>query len=320
MTLYPRNIVLLVIAAVLGAITFFGGESGPVARSVAPLVPEFDAESARVVRIMGPGGEAITTLERSSADAPWTLRERYGAPALGRRVAGLLTDVGALTDLDLVGEGAERFDEYGLTDERAHRIRVETDDGTVGAGGVDLYLSSAGEGAAFVRRATDDRIVRAPRFPRFGLERFDPRLWLETGSIVPLGARQIAGVRATGSALSSPFVARHPRGDFTVFEDALERRLPGQAANAYFELLGTLFPLDALRPLDEAEQPSDDVPLDLEVTPSIGEPFRVVFTSLGQVGEDEPGIGFHEGGRVVYSFDPEQLRRVVKAIEDLRPR
>ena len=321
MTLYPRNIVLLIVAGVLAAITLFGDGAGQKARSVAPLIPDFDAESVRTIRILEPGGGPITTLERASANAPWTLRERYGAPALERRVAALLTDIGALTDLDLVGEGADRFGEYGLTEERAHRIVVETSSKGDGAGGVDLFVASAGDGAAFVRREGDERVVRAPRFPRFGLVRLDPRLWLETQSIVPLGARQIAGVRATGTALSEPLVVRHPKGDFTVFEDALERELPGAEANAYFELLGTLFPIDAIGPLNEGTDSGDEAPLELEVTPAIGEPFRVLFTSLGVASEDGPeelGKGYRVGGKVVYSFDSEQLRIVVGAIEALR--
>lgn len=356
MILFPRNIALAVCAALLGAVVFMGGTGTTESRAIEPVVRDFDASRVRSIVVSGldaEGNHVVSTLSRKSIGEPWTIGERFGAPAIERRIDGLLADIGAMTNLDVVSEDAKGAGKYGLTEKDALRIVLSAEASAEPAAGspadsptgssagnarsaqpiVDLLVATAGKGAAFVRKAGETRVVRVPRFPRFGLTRIAPRDWLDARSIVPLTAREIIRVDVSGMAVPAPFTVMHPRGDLSRFEDADGRVLPDAESQAFFELLGTLFPLDVVAALDAAEMAAlenggatDEIaefearPLVLKVTPAIGSSFQVIFESVGRTGGESPerGIAFRSNARTKASIDAAQIERLLKDVEKLR--
>jgi hypothetical protein len=212
----PRNWLLTVVFAGLLAFWLLGQGGGAVEeRAVRPLFDAFQGNRAQLVVLERPDAAAVQTdgVERSTlvlqpggeggsseedSRAQWVLEELFGAKAFSDRVERLLSRIGSMTTLDLVSADRERHQEYGLTEDRALRVRVSTTSEMGADPMVDLLLAPAPERAAWVRKSGENEVWRIARFfPPSPA----PRAWFDDSSLMPLGDRAIRSIRAKGSAL-----------------------------------------------------------------------------------------------------------------------
>lgn len=271
----PRNWLLIVVFTGLLAFWLLGQGGGAVEeRAVRPLFDAFQGNRAQLVVLERPDAAAVQTdgVERAtlalrpsgeeSSKTQWVLEELFGAKAFSDRVERLLSRIGSMTTLDLVSADPERHREYGLTEDRALRVRVSTTPEMGAEPMVDLLLAPAPERAAWVRKSGENEVWRIARFfPPSPA----PRAWFDDSSLMPLGDRAIRSIRARGSALPKEVAIRVVPGGERFADEAgvgwdvprvldLQRRLQ------------TLFPINVTA-AKAAGEPLDPV----DATGSVGE-------------------------------------------------
>ncbi len=207
----PRNWCLLAIFAGLFGFWLSGDGAGVVEeREVRPLFDVFDADRVQRVVLERPDAAAVETggVERTSLvllpaaegrkQAAWTLEELFGAAAFRDRVERLLSRIGSMTTLDLVSADPERHEEYGLTEDRALRVRASVNETMGDSPMVDLLLAPAPDRGAWVRKFGESEVWR---IARFNPPSPAPRAWFDDSSLMPLGDRAIESIRASGAAV-----------------------------------------------------------------------------------------------------------------------
>ena len=103
MIVLRRNIVLGSIAAGLAGALVLLEPPRAVEREVRPLLPLIDVDAVTRLGITAPGGETATNLERIEGGEGFEVLEKHRAAARGTEVSVLLSELAAMTDLDVVG-------------------------------------------------------------------------------------------------------------------------------------------------------------------------------------------------------------------------
>ena len=228
----PRNWLLLALFGGLFGLWLTGDGAGVVEeRAVRPLYDAFNTRSARNVVLeradaaaVATGGveRASLTLEPSpdaSGKGNWVIEELFGAKAFRDRVERLLSRIGSMTTLELVSADPARHDEYGLTAERALRVRVSADAEVGESSIVDLLLAPAPERGAWVRKFGESEVWRIARFSPPSPA---PLAWFDDSSLMPLSDRGIRSIGATGTALPKAVEVRFvPGGERFVDESGV---------------------------------------------------------------------------------------------------
>lgn len=273
-----RNVLLALVAGGLGAAHLVLEPARPTEREIQPLLPELEVGEVDRIVLAGPGGEPRATLARDADEGAYFVEEAFGARAQAQRVSALLAEIGAMTDLDVVGAGPDAAGEFGLTDDEATRIEL------FAAGTPLAVLRSvpAEGGAAFVAVEGSERVVRVPRFRSPDP---DPRRWFDTREVLPIIGREIREVRAEGTALSAPVVVRARRGDVAAHVDENGEPLDDRTVS---ELVQRMALATALDVVDVGEGIADPV-LTLSVASFTGKEFQVTFgRSATTTGEAAP--------------------------------
>lgn len=295
MTIFPRNLALLALVLVLGALTFFAGREGAVAqRQVLPLLSGFDATAVQELTIerdlitaSGGGGETLrATLRRAPGDGPgdgsgrWIVDELEGASARSRDVDALLLRIGEMNDQDVLTEDPARLSQYGFGEGRATRILLVDAGGAVER--IDVARGDGPGDPAFVRVGEGSRVVRVARF-RIPSAR--PSAWLDRSPLVAMSPLDVQEMRFTGTALEKPLVATAPRGTMGEFEDADGNALDRALVRRLIDEELRLVPLGVAGRRDGA---AGEPALRIEVVPRVGEPVAWELLSLGDPGASPP--------------------------------
>lgn len=306
MKLLPRNLVLGVLVAALAVAHLTLEPARATRRDVLPLLPAFDATSLGSVRIVGAAG--TTTLVRDGTDGSFVVQEKFGAPAREGQVVALLAALAAMTDLDVVGEGADARSRRDLDGAEATTVELVARDGSA-----TVVRAVPGEGgAAFVAVDGDPRVVRVPRFRPPSA---DPRTWFESYLLVPNARRNLAELRIRGGGLAEEVVVRARRGDLTAYEDETGAPLDDGAVDELVRTLRSVTALDVVaRPAEGAAEQ-----LGLDVAALDGTKFHITVTDLGGAAPDagdggiRPGIAFRSDMEFGVEVSPEWIARLLVA-------
>ncbi|MFT7167338.1 MAG: hypothetical protein ACI80K_000457 [Paracoccaceae bacterium] len=291
-----RNWMLLIVLGVMVGYWVTGDGGGSIRqRSVEPLVEGFSASKVRSVLLERPDAAAVATAgiarttltlrlateavgTAAETDA-WTIGELFGAAAFTDRVDRLLSRIGSMTTLDLVTADSSTHAEYGLTNERALRVRISSEDTVGETPMVDLLLAPAPDRGTYVRLHGDSNVWRVaqmtPPSP-------SPRAWFDDSSLMPWADLAISGVRASGSALESEALIRSIAGGQERFTNASSEALSSQLVLDFFKRMRTLFPVDVIEGKAEGAILDPSPWLRLEIMNVVGgKKFRIEFREPG---------------------------------------
>ncbi|MEE2939792.1 MAG: DUF4340 domain-containing protein [Planctomycetota bacterium] len=303
MIVLRRNIVLGLVAAGLAAAHVLFQPPRAVERAVRPLLPLLDVDAVTRLEIAAPGGEPSTTLERSAGGEDFEVLEKQRAQARGAEVSALLSELAAMTDLDVVGLGANAAADFGLDDAGATRLEL---DGPLGTAAT-LRVAAAEGGAAFVHLEGEERVVRVPRFR---VPPADPRAWFDSYVLVPIAGRELREVRVEGGGLPAPVMVRARAGDVAAYEDRDGRALDDRLVS---ELLQRLRVATAL---DVVPRPSDETPavLTLGLDSYDGTSLEVRITDLGSADGAAPraGVAYRSDLGYAVEVSPAWLEQVLE--------
>ena len=302
MIVLRRNVVLGLMAAGLAAAHVLLEPPEAVEREVQPLLPLIDVDSVAQLRITAPGGEPATTLERTEGGG-YEVLEKHRAAARGAEISVLLSELAAMTDLDVVGLGAGAAADFGLDDAGATRLELDGPPGTAAS----LRVAAAEGGAAFVHLEGEERVVRVPRFR---VPAGDPRAWFDSYVLVPIAGRELREVRIEGGGLLAPVTVRARAGDVGSYEDGGGQPLDDRLVS---ELLQRLRVATAL---DVVVRPSEETPaaLTLGLDSYDGTSLEVRVTDLGSVDGAGPraGVAYRTDLGYAVEVSPAWLEQVLE--------
>ena len=162
MIVLRRNIVLGLVAASLVAAHVLLEPPQAVEREVRPLLPLIDVDAVTRLEISAPGGELAHV---PPADRGATSRcSRSSARGRGAEISVLLSELAAMTDLDVVGLGAGAAADFGLDDEGATRIGLDGPPGT--AATLRVAAAEAAPRSCTWRARSGSSVSRASGSPR----------------------------------------------------------------------------------------------------------------------------------------------------------
>ncbi|MEC8513179.1 MAG: DUF4340 domain-containing protein [Planctomycetota bacterium] len=303
MIVLRRNIVLGSIAAGLAGALVLLEPPRAVEREVRPLLPLIDVDAVTRLGITAPGGETATNLERIEGGEGFEVLEKHRAAARGTEVSVLLSELAAMTDLDVVGLGAGAAADFGLDDAGATRLDLDGPPGTAAT----LRVAAAEGGAVFVHLEGEDRVVRVPRFR---VPPADPKAWFDSYVLVPIAGRELREVRVEGGGLPAPVTVRARAGDVGAYEDgdgqALDERLVS-------ELLQRLRLATAL---DVVARPPEETPavLTLGLDSYDGTSLEVRVTDLGSADGAAPraGVAYRSDLGYAVEVSPAWIQQVLE--------
>ena len=302
MIVLRRNVVLGLLVAGLAAAHVLLEPPKAVEREVRPLLPLIDVDAVAQLRITAPGGEPATTLERFEGGG-YEVLEKHRAAARGAEVSVLLSELAAMTDLDVVGLGAGAAADFGLDDEGATRLELDGPPGTAAS----LRVAAAEGGAAFVHLEGEERVVRVPRFR---VPPADPRAWFDSYVLVPIAGRELREVRIEGGGLPAPVTVRARAGDVGSYEDGGGEPLDDRLVS---ELLQRLRVATAL---DVVVRPPEETPaaLTLRLDSYDGTSLEVRVTDLGSVdgAARRAGVAYRTDLGYAVEVSPAWLEQVVE--------
>ena len=303
MIVLRRNIVLGLVAASLVAAHVLLEPPQAVEREVRPLLPLLDVDAVTRLEISAPGGELVTSLQRIEGGEEFEVLEKQRAQARGAEISVLLSELAAMTDLDVVGLGAGAAADFGLDDEGATRIGLDGPPGTAAT----LRVAAAEGGAAFVHLAGEERVVRVPRFR---VPPADPKAWFDSYVLVPIAGRELREVRIEGGGLAAPVLVRARAGDVGAYEDRDGQALDDRLVS---ELLQRLRVATAL---DVVPRPPEETPalLTLDLESYDGTSLEVRVTDLGSAEASAPraGVAYRSDLGYAVEVSPAWLEQVLE--------
>lgn len=297
-----RNVVLGLVTIGLAAAHVLLQPPKAVQREVLPLMPELAVDAVTGLRLAAPGGEVVTTIKRDAESGTYTVLEKEGADARGQEVYVLLTELAAMTDLDVVATGPDAAADFGLDDAGSTRIELEGPPGTAAV----LRAVAAEGGAAFVHLEGSDRVVRVPRFR---VPTAEPRGWFDSYVLVPVSGRELREISLEGGGLASPVLVRARRGDVGAYEDGDGQPLNERLVSELVQRLRVATALDVVpRPAEGAE-----TALTLGISSYDGTSFQVVVTDMGSTdaSSPRPGIAFRSDLSYAVEVSPAWLEQVL---------
>ena len=267
-----------------------------------PLLPLIDVDAVAQLRITAPGGELVTTLDRIEGGG-YEVLEKHRAAARGAEVSVLLSELAAMTDLDVVGLGAGAAADFGLDDEGATRLELDGPPGTAAS----LRVAAAEGGAAFVHLEGEERVVRVPRFK---VPPADPRAWFDSYVLVPIAGRELREVRIEGGGLPAPVTVRARARRRGVLRGR-RRAAPGRPAR-----LGADQRLRVATALDVVVRPPEETPaaLTLDLDSYDGTSLEVSVTDLGAADGADPraGVAYRTDLGYAVEVSPAWLEQVLE--------
>ncbi len=231
------------------------------------------------------GGVERTTLALDAAEgvAPpvWRIAELHSSAAFTYKVDRLLSRIGSMTTLDLVTSSADQHAKYGLTMDRALRVRLSTSSSVPEEATVDLLIAPTQDHGTWVRTVDDPRVWR---IARFNPPSPSPRSWFDDSSLMPLSDLAIKTVTLSGPGVGGSVEMGEQAGDLDRFVDGKGNALSSLDVLDLFKRLRTLYPVNVVGP-KEAGAPWIDEPwLVVEAVPQVGgKPFRIEFEAPATV-------------------------------------
>ena len=169
MRLERRNLVLGVLVLGCLALDYASRPSAPEARVVLPIFPQLQAGEPARIEISNPDVDEPLVLELVSGpalerapDAAWRLPAREGWPVRAGLARNLLRGIENLETLDLLASDVASHADYGVTLERAVRVRILDGQGTLLADLLQGGLAPGGR-ASYLRAFAADEVWRVPR-------------------------------------------------------------------------------------------------------------------------------------------------------------
>ncbi len=202
---------------------------GETAREVLPLFEPWTPGQVATLRVeqgaQGDFAEDGELIVQRDARGVFRLSGHHDYPARPRAVEFLINGVASLNTMDLLSEDPASHGTYGLTGEKAVRIRLVDDQGRMLA---DLLQGDKAPGgrAFYVRRTDSDRVYRAPNFVRESV-RGDLLIWIDS-RWCGLDADLIQRIELTGlePGASAPSVLVRDKGSRTVWKDGEGKPVP----------------------------------------------------------------------------------------------
>ncbi|MEZ6005746.1 MAG: DUF4340 domain-containing protein [Planctomycetota bacterium] len=186
-----RNLLLVLLLAVLGLADFATRPKARVVRETVPLLEAWPAGSVARLSVTDTAMAGATPLELRREEGIWRLPALGGFPARASLVQSLLDGLASLNTLDRLSGDAASHAGYGL--DESSGVHLVLADAT-GANLADLWQGdlAAGGRASYVRRSGEPAVYRAPLFhPRVQV---DPLRWIDA-RWMPLDPELLGSVR-----------------------------------------------------------------------------------------------------------------------------
>jgi len=186
------NLALLVVVLVLGVLRLATGSGGPEDSGADRdrAFAAFDPAAITRLTLARPGGDALH-LARTKADAPWTVTDRLGFPALAFPIETLMAQVAGLTLADQVSEEASSHAIFGVDEGLALTLEAP------GTAPWSFVLGHAGRESggttSYLRAAAEDRVFA---LGGAGSLTTAPRSWIDP-SLVDLDVGAVARIEVT---------------------------------------------------------------------------------------------------------------------------